>query len=74
YAIAVAEAGMFKMRNALRPGISENQLWSLLHEANIAMGGEWIEGRLLSSGDRTNPWMQESSARVIGAGELVAFD
>lgn len=74
YAIAVAEAGMFKMRNALRPGISENQLWSLLHETNIAMGGEWIEGRLLSSGDRTNPWMQESSARVIGAGELVAFD
>lgn len=38
------------------------------------MGGEWIETRLLSSGDRTNPWHQECSDRVISAGELVGFD
>ncbi len=72
--ISVCEAGMARMREALRPGISENQLWALLHETNIAHGGEWIETRLLSSGPRTNPWMQECGERLIWAGELVAFD
>ena len=73
-AMAVCEAGMARMQEALRPGLSEDQLWSLLHETNIAMGGEWIETRLLTSGSRTNPWFQESSDRTIRAGELVAFD
>ena len=45
---------------ALEPGITENQLWSILHETNIAHDGEWIECRLLASGERTNPWFQES--------------
>lgn len=73
-AITVCEVGMARMREALRPGITENELWSLLHQANIAMGGEWIETRLLASGGRTNPWMQESSDRIIRAGDLVGFD
>ena len=73
-AIAVAEAGMARMREALRPGITENQLWSHLHAANIENGGEWIETRLLASGPRTNPWTQGCSDRMIRAGELVAFD
>ena len=73
-AISVCEAGMARMREALRPGISENQLWALLHETNIAHGGEWIETRLLTSGGRTNPWFQECGERMIRAGELVAFD
>ena len=72
--IAVAEAGMARMRAALEPGMTENQLWSLLHQVNIAMGGEWIETRLLSSGERSNPWFQESSDRVIRPGDLVSFD
>jgi len=73
-AISVCEAGMAGMREALRPGISENQLWAILHETNIAHGGEWIETRLLASGGRTNPWFQECGERMIRAGELVAFD
>ena len=73
-AISVCEAGCARMREALRPGITENQLWALLHETNIARGGEWIETRLLASGGRTNPWFQECGERVIRAGELVAFD
>ena len=72
--IAVCEAGMAKMREQLRPGISENQLWAILHEVNIANGGEWIDTRLLSSGPRTNPWMREAGERLIRAGELVAYD
>lgn len=73
-AIVSCEAAMGEMHAALRPGISENELWAELHRANIARGGEWIETRLLSSGPRTNPWFQECSSRIIEAGDLVAFD
>ncbi|HWA42022.1 MAG TPA: Xaa-Pro peptidase family protein [Hypericibacter adhaerens] len=72
--VTACETGMARMREALKPGMTENELWSLLHQANIAAGGEWIETRLLTSGGRTNPWFQESSDRVIRSGELVSFD
>ncbi len=73
-AIAVAEIGMARMREALRPGMSENALWAILHRENIARGGEWIETRLLAAGRRTNPWFQECSAHLIRPGDLVSFD
>jgi Xaa-Pro dipeptidase len=73
-AISVAEAGMARMRQRLEPGMTENELWALLHETNIRLGGEWIETRLLSSGERTNPWFQECGDRIIRPGDLVAFD
>jgi Xaa-Pro dipeptidase len=73
-AIAACEAGMRAMQTSLRPGMTENELWAILHYENIARGGEWIETRLLSSGPRTNPWFQESSDRVMQAGDLVCFD
>jgi Xaa-Pro aminopeptidase len=74
FSVAVAEAGIASMRKALCPGMTENELWSLLHQANIAMGGDWIDARLLNAGDRIVPWGQESSDRMIRAGDLVAFD
>ena len=70
----VCDAAIARMREAIRPGITENQLWAVLHEANIAHDGEWIESRLLTSGERTNPWFQECGNRVIEAGDIVAFD
>jgi Xaa-Pro aminopeptidase len=70
----VCDLGVQRLRQSLRPGITENQAWSVLHETNIIHDGEWIECRLLSSGPRTNPWFQESSNRPINAGELVVFD
>lgn len=73
-ALAVAEHGMRSMRDALVPGVTENGLWSILAQTNIAHGGEWLECRLLSSGQRINPWLQEASDRPVRAGELVAFD
>tara|TARA_B100000700_G_scaffold254382_1_gene286600 strand:- start:1177 stop:2205 length:1029 start_codon:yes stop_codon:yes gene_type:complete len=73
-AIDVAEIGVTKMRNELKAGITEDELWSILHKTNIENGGEWIECRILSSGERTNPWMQESSNKIIQSGEIVSFD
>lgn len=73
-ALATCEIACEKMEKALTPGISENELWSILHKENIARGGEWIETRILNSGPRTNPWMQECGPRKIQVGDLVAFD
>ncbi|CAN5370457.1 Xaa-Pro peptidase family protein [soil metagenome] len=73
-ACAATAASVAVMRQALVPGISEQELWSHLHAENIKRGGEWIETRLLSSGPRTNPWFAECSSRVIQRGDLVAFD
>jgi Xaa-Pro aminopeptidase len=70
----VCDLAMGRVRRALRPGITENQLWAVLHDTNISHDGEWIECRLLCSGPRTNPWFQESSNRVIEAGDLVGLD
>ena len=74
HAIQVAETAIQAMRDALTPGITENELFSKLYGTNIALGGEWIETRLLSSGPRTNPWMREASMRPIAEGDLVCFD
>ena len=71
YATEIAVA---RLRQSLRPGLSENVLWSILHQAIIAQNGDYVETRLLSSGQRTNPWFQESGNRVIGKNELVALD
>ncbi len=73
-AIISCEASIKVMEDALKPGMTENDLWAILHAENIRRGGEWIETRLLASGPRTNPWFQESSARIIEAGDMVAFD
>ena len=73
-AIDVAELGIKKMREDLKAGMTENELWSILHKTNIENYGEWIECRILSSGERTNPWMQECSNKVIQTGEIVSFD
>jgi Xaa-Pro aminopeptidase len=73
-AVAACEEGVRRMRAALWPGVTENALWSHLHQANIEAGGEWIMTRLLASGQRTNPWYQECGFKRIAAGEIVSFD
>ena len=72
--IAACEFAVRHMQDVEQPGMTERALWSRLHQANIEVGGEWIETRLLVSGPRTNPWYQECSERVIEAGDLVALD
>ena len=73
HSIDVAEAALATLR-AQPPGTTENELFALLHHANIANDGDWIDGRMLCSGPRTNPWYQQSSDRVIEPGDLVAVD
>jgi len=72
--VSVCEAGVAKMREELRPGISEQELWAEMAHVNNRNGGEWMETRLLTSGGRTNPWYQECGEKLIRSGDLVAFD
>ena len=55
-------------------GVTEDDVWAVLHAENIKRGGEWIETRLLTSGPRTNPWFQECGPRIISENEILAFD
>ncbi|MGP6176244.1 M24 family metallopeptidase [Microbacterium sp. A196] len=59
---------------ALVPGRTENELWAELARQTFAHGALYAEARLLTSGPRTNPWMQEASDRIVQNGEIVGFD
>jgi len=74
WSIAVAEHGIKMIQRALKPGVTETQLWGLLNYTNLTNDGDWHEGRMLASGPRTNPWFQEASNRPIEDGDLIAFD
>ena len=73
-AVHACEMAVEEMRYAMRPGVSENEMWAALHAGNIKRGGEWIETRILSSGPRTNPWFQECGPRIMQESDMMAFD
>ncbi|MEO0913989.1 MAG: dimethylsulfonioproprionate lyase DddP, partial [Pseudomonadota bacterium] len=73
-AMHACEASVKAMHEAARPGLSEDEIWAVLHSENIKRGGEWIETRLLSTGPRTNPWFQECGPRILQNNEILAFD
>ena len=68
------EQSVRAMEDAAQPGMTEDDVWAVLHAENIKRGGEWIETRLLASGPRTYPWFQECGPRVIQNNEILAFD
>lgn len=73
-AVHACEAAVAAMERAAAPGMTEDDIWAVLHAENIRRGGEWIETRLLASGPRTNPWFQECGPRVVRENEILAFD
>jgi Xaa-Pro aminopeptidase len=73
-ACAVADVAICAVRDAIRPGVTENELWGIFTGTNIRLGGEHTDGRLLAAGGHTNPWYQAASDRMVRDGELVAFD
>ncbi len=72
--VHACEAAVAEMERQAGPGMTENDVWAVLHAENIRRGGEWIETRLLASGPRTNPWFQECGPREIQPNEILAFD
>ena len=72
--VRATELAVARLRATMKPGLSENELWSVLHQGVIALGGDYVETRLLASGSRTNPWFQECGDRRLAENELVALD
>ena len=72
--LRATEAAMHKLRDAIEPGLTENQLWSIFHQHVIAAGADYIETRLMTAGEHTNPWFQETSDHVIDPNVLISFD
>jgi|SRR5579884_3796062 len=71
---AICDRAVEAMRAAIEPGVTENQLWAGFLGSALSEGAEYCETRLLASGPRTNPWMQEASDRVVKNGDLVGLD
>jgi Xaa-Pro aminopeptidase len=71
---AVAEAALHDMEQAICPGISENELLAIYWHRMLALGGEHCSTRLIVSGHKTNPWLQEAGSKLVRPGDLVAID
>jgi Xaa-Pro aminopeptidase len=63
-----------QMEAELRPGMTENEIWSRFIGALVAGHGEMVVTRLLESGPNTFPYFQECGTRVIADGDLVCLD
>lgn len=72
--LRAVEDGVRKLENTIEPGVTENYVWSWLHQHIIETDADFVETRLMNSGPRTNPWFQECSDRRMQHGELVALD
>lgn len=72
--LRATEVAVGKLRDAIRPGITETALWSVLHQSVIEQNGNYCETRLLNAGPRTNPWFQETTHSRIRPNELIALD
>lgn len=68
------EVAVNAVRDAVRPGISEQKLFGLMMGTLIEEGGDFIKTRLLSTGARSNPWFNEASDYKVSAGDLIALD
>ncbi len=72
--LRATERAVHALRDAIRPGLTENQLWAELHRVVVAEGGDYVETRLMTAGNRTNPWFQETGDVLIAPNALVALD
>ncbi len=70
----VAEAALYDLENAIRPGITENELLAVFWHRMLALGGEHCFTRLLASGYKTNPWFHEAGSKMVRPGDLVGID
>lgn len=73
-AVTVAEVALHDMEQAIRPGITENELLATFWHRMLALGGEHCFTRLIASGYKTNPWFHEAGSKMVRPGDLVGID
>jgi Xaa-Pro aminopeptidase len=72
--VTVAEVALYDLEQAIRPGITENELLAIFWHRMLALGGEHCFTRLLASGYKTNPWFHEAGSKMVRPGDLVGID
>ena len=63
-----------RFRDALRPGVTENELAGLVVTAWHEGGGEDLAQLNICAGENMNPWSRWPTARPVGDGEFVGID
>ena len=53
---------------------TENDVFSIMAETNIEFGGEFLECKLMSSGERSNPWYNECSNHIVKKNTILSYD
>jgi Xaa-Pro dipeptidase len=64
--------GLFQQK--LIPGQKETESWAEFQRGLLAAEGMYVTTRLMQTGNRTFPYFQECSDRVIESGDLVCLD
>jgi Xaa-Pro aminopeptidase len=59
---------------ALRPGITERQLFAVYAGGVLRRGAEYLATNTVCSGPNTNPWRAEATDRVLADGDLIYID
>ncbi len=70
----VAEESLRAMEDAIRPGVSENELFAVFTGRLLELGGEHCSTRLLAAGQNTNPWFNEAGPYRVRPGDAVGID
>lgn len=73
-ACAVADISICAVRDAIKPGVTEQELFAVMTYTNLKHGGEHMDARLMSAGGNTNPWGQGATDRIVRPGDLVGYD
>ena len=67
-------AAIEKLEARIEPGATESEIWAEYHYGLMAKEGQYVSTRLFQSGERTFPYFQECSDRVVNKGDLVCLD
>ena len=71
-ACAIAELPLHDLEQAIRPGMTENELLATFWHRMLALGGEHCFSRLVVSGHKTNPLVSRGRQQAVAPGDLVA--
>lgn len=73
-ASTIADAGFQTMKDMLKPGVRECEVWGEMHKTMLSLGADDVVGTF-TSGGRTNPYCRFAKTdKIIGPGDLVISD
>lgn len=71
---AIADAAYYDIRQGLRPGIRENELYGLASHTLLSEGWDDAAGMVVASGGHTYPYLRDVTDKRVRYGDLVIID